>query len=230
MTDDYRYPLADCDVPPERRAALEAYRAKRRQWLSWLDTDEHHAIWSAISAMVWTDVAFRTLTQLAIDYEETCLSNTLMAEQIINGHVATQVLTIRRLVDNSGTDVISLRRLIKDVRRNWKLFTRENYICHDGLPYDYQAVMQNEMATRAGTGVFWGATTGPDSYGSSSMAHELFDRLSGIQPDNRSREDRLPIALLDTIERWLDISGADALAGWSHASRMRWAAKQVARR
>jgi hypothetical protein len=53
------------------------------------------------------------------------------------------------------------------------------------------------------------------------MAHRpwpmsLFDKLAGIRPDERSREDRLPIALLDTIDGWLDNSGADALAAWSH--------------
>jgi hypothetical protein len=176
-----------------------------------------HAIWTAKSAMVWTDVSFRTLAQFAINNEETCLSNTLVAEQLINGHVATQVLTIRRLTDKSGTGVISLRRLIIDVRSNWKLFTRENYICHDGLPYDYDAAMCKEMATRVGTGAFWRATTGPGAFGTSSMAHELFDKLAGIHPDQRSREDRLPIALLDTIEGWLDASGADGLAEWSHA-------------
>jgi hypothetical protein len=39
--DDYQYPLSQCDVPIERRPALEAYRAKRHHWLAWLDTDEH---------------------------------------------------------------------------------------------------------------------------------------------------------------------------------------------
>jgi hypothetical protein len=49
------------------------------------------------------------------------------------------------------------------------------------------------------------------------MAHEQFDRLAGVDPAKRSREDRLPRSLLTTIERWLDDSGADALAQWSHA-------------
>jgi hypothetical protein len=203
-------------VPQERRAVLEAYRAKRQQWLAWLDTDEHHAIWTTISSTVWTDASFRTLTQAAVDGDETCLGNTLLAEQIINGHVATQVLAIRRLVDNRA-DVISLRRLIKDVRRNYKLFTRENYVCHDGLPYDYEAVQRKEMQERAGTGAFWAATTGSEAHGSSRMAHEQFDWLAGIDPGSRSREDRLPTRLLDTIEGWLDGSDADALAEWSHA-------------
>ncbi|MGF6312579.1 hypothetical protein ABIB82_006472 [Bradyrhizobium sp. i1.8.4] len=120
MAENYLFRIIQCDVPQERRAALEAYRAKRREWLAWLDTDEHHAIWTTISGMVWTDVSFRTLAQFAAEDETSCLSNTLVAEQIISGHVATQVLAIRRLVDNRR-DVISLRRLIKDMRSNFSL-------------------------------------------------------------------------------------------------------------
>jgi hypothetical protein len=50
---------------------------------------------------------------------------------------------------------------------------------------------------------------------------ELFrGTLSGVEIvtfDEFFREDRLPMALLVTIERWLDDSGADELAKWSHA-------------
>jgi hypothetical protein len=49
------------------------------------------------------------------------------------------------------------------------------------------------------------------------MAHEQFDRLANIEPAKRSREDRLPVRLLDTVEGWLDGSGADVIAEWSHA-------------
>jgi hypothetical protein len=211
--EDYQYAIGQCDVPPERHSALEAYRAKRRQWLEWLDTDEHHAIWTSVLALVWNDVSFRTLAQLAVDNPESCLGNTLVAEKLIDGHVATQILAIRRLVDN-GRNVISLRSLIKDVRRNVKLFTRENYVCFDGLPYDYEAVRRTN---RAGKVPFWGATKGPDAWATSSMVHEHFDRLSGVNAANRSREDRLPVALVDAVEGWLDNSHADELAGWSHA-------------
>jgi hypothetical protein len=50
MTDDYAYSIAQCDVPTERHAALQSYRDKRRLWLSWIDTDEHHAIWRVLSS------------------------------------------------------------------------------------------------------------------------------------------------------------------------------------
>jgi len=183
--------------------------------LSWIDTDEHHAIWSVLSSMVWTDVSFRTLTHFAINDENNGLNNPLLAEALLDGHVATQVLAIRRLMDDGNSDIISLRRLAKDMKRNFALLTRENYVCFDGLPYDYEAVQQKEMIERAGKGFFWGETSGPGAHGISRMAHEQFDKLAGINPAQRTREDCLPKSLIKTIETWLDDSGADDLAKWS---------------
>jgi hypothetical protein len=217
MAEEYTYTLAECDVQIERHSVLQSYRDKRRLWLSWISTDEHHAIWTVLSSMVWTDVAFKTLTSFAVGDEANALNNHLMAEALLNGHVATQVLAIRRLVDDRNSDIISLRRLVKDLRRNFDLFTRENYVCFDGLPYDYEAVQQKEMIERAGKGAFWVETSGPSAHGTSRMAHRQFDTLAGIDPAKRSREDRLPTSLLTTIEKWLDDSGADDLAKWSHA-------------
>lgn len=217
MANDYAYPITQCDVPPERRAALQAYRDKRRLWLSWIETDEHHAIWQVLSSMVWTDVSFKTLTHFATGDESNALNNTLLGQALIDGHVATQVLAIRRLMDDRNSDIISLRRLVKDLRRNFHLLTRENYVCFDGLPYDYETVLHKEMLAHAGNGPFWGQTSGPGAHSTSRMAHEQFDRLGGFDPSKRSREDRLPLSLLVTIERWLDESGADELAQWSHA-------------
>jgi hypothetical protein len=217
MSDDYAYTLAQCDVAPEKRDALQSYRDKRRLWLSWIDRDEHHAIWNVLSSMVWTDATFKVLTQFATKDENSPLNNTLLGQALIDGQIATQVLAIRRLVDNGNSDIISLRRLLKDLRRNFNLFSRENYVCFDGLPYNYALVQHQEMLAHAGKGPFWGQISGPGAHAPSRMAHEQFDRLAGINPANRSREDRLPLFLLATIERWLDDSGADELAQWSHA-------------
>jgi hypothetical protein len=62
----YKFTINQGDVRPESCPALEAYRAKRLQWIGWLDEDPDHAIQTAISSMVWTDVSFRTLAQLAL--------------------------------------------------------------------------------------------------------------------------------------------------------------------
>lgn len=215
MKDSSNCDLKNCDVLPERRPALEAYRAKRRTWLDWIDKDKDHAIWTTLSAMIWNDVSFRTLAQIGASDPDGPLANSLLAEKLINGHVATQVLAIRRLMDKTK-NTISLRRLISDIRNNYVLFTRENYVCHDALPYDYEAAMRAEIMQRANTGPFWGATSGPQAWGTSQMAHQQFDSLSGIAPANRKREDRLPRTLLDRIEGWLITSDADELAEWSH--------------
>src|SRR5580704_9962598 len=165
MPDDYAYTIAQCDVAAERRAALQSYRDKRRLWLSWIDTDEHHAIWRALSSMVWTDASFKVLTHFAVNDESNALSNTLLGQALIDGHVATQVLAIRRLMDAGNSDIISLRRLVKDLKRNFGLITRENFVCFDGLPYDYEAVQHKEMMERVGKGAFWGETSGPGAHG-----------------------------------------------------------------
>jgi hypothetical protein len=216
MPADYTYPIDQCDVPPERRPALRAYRDKRRQWLEWIDGDEHHAIWLVLSSMIWRDVSFRVLTHLATADENSSLNASLVAEALLEGHVANQVLAIRRLTDRRR-DIISVRRLVTDLRSHFHLLTRENYVCFDGLPYDYAAVEHKVMMEHVGKGFFWGATSGPRAHSTSRMAHEQFDKLSGIEPANRSRENRLPRSLLDAIEGWLDGSGADELANWSHA-------------
>jgi hypothetical protein len=89
MPDDYAYPITKCDVSTEKRNTLQSYRDKRRLWLSWIDTDEHHAIWRVLSSMVWTDVSFKTLTHFAINDEDNGLNNSLLAEALLDGHVAT---------------------------------------------------------------------------------------------------------------------------------------------
>jgi hypothetical protein len=163
MPTDYKYKAVACDVADKR--ALEAYRVKRATWLSWINTDEHHAIRNILSGMIWTDVSFRSLTQFAIHDENSALHNRLLTEALIGGHVATQVLAIRRLVDKRRNGVISLLRFINDMRKHFDLFTRENYICFDGLPCDYEAVRQTEIENRLGKDFFWGAMDGPDAHG-----------------------------------------------------------------
>ena len=48
------------------------------------------------------------------------------------------------------------------------------------------------------------------------MAHEKFDRLAGVRPEDRSRSDRLPKRIINELVRWLDESGADETVKWSH--------------
>jgi hypothetical protein len=104
--------IEQCDVPKERRDALRRFRERRQEWLAWLVTDEHHAIWGTLDALVWRDVAFKSLTALALCNDENALYNPLVRDALIDGHVAAQVLAIRRLTERTSKDCLSLRRLV----------------------------------------------------------------------------------------------------------------------
>jgi hypothetical protein len=142
--------IDQCDVPKERRDALRRFRERRRVWLSWLDTDEDHAIWRTLNALVWRDVAFKALTAFALCDDEIALHNPILHEALINGHIAAQVLAIRRLTERTPKERLSLRWLVSDLKKYIDLFTRENWICHNGLPYDNQAARDARFLENAG--------------------------------------------------------------------------------
>ena len=216
MPNGYRYTIDRCDVPEDRRSTLKRFREKRLEWLSWLYKDRHHAIWPTLHTMVWMDVSLRTLTSFVAENEENALANPLLDWAPQSGFVATQVLAIRRLMEKtSKRERISLRVLIKDLGRNMDLFTRENYVCCDGLPYDQQSIHNapfEKLATKGERGRFTWLGLEADS----ERLHRRFDKLAGVDPAKRKRQDRLPRRVLATVEKWLDDSGSDALVEWSH--------------
>jgi hypothetical protein len=90
------------------------------------------AIWRTLDTMVWTDVAFNALKTFAKDNDENALNNPLIVEALVRGHMAT---AIRRLMEKThDKERLSVPRLVNDLKRHRKLFTRENYVCYDGLP------------------------------------------------------------------------------------------------
>lgn len=210
---EYSYYIRDCQA--DDKTALHSFRQKRAQWSDWLDDDPEHAIWNAIQSLVWRDTTFAAISKLALENLEGPLHTVLLGETIVNGHITMQVMALRRLIDR-GRNVISLPRLITDIKLNWELLTRENFVCFDGLPYDYEAVAREFWRDKnPGVGI-WLDTTGPNGYATSERLHRHFDRLSGISPSNRSRKDRLPRSLIERVERWLSSSEATEVARWSH--------------
>ena len=158
----YQFAVDQCYV--EDRKALESFRDKRRNWLVQIETDEH-AIWRTVSDMVWSDVSFRTIAMIAEKNSDSPIHNQLLTQSLIAGYFATQVLGVRRVMDRT-TGTISLFHLLNNIKKSLALFTRENYVCFDGLPYDWQAaearVMQ-AMVARSGDKIgLWMPNSGPD--------------------------------------------------------------------
>jgi hypothetical protein len=177
-------PVDQCDVVSKE--TLTAYREQEATWQQWLRTDEHHPIWPQIYTMVVNDITFRTIAYAADHDKESALHNSLVRQAFTQGYLATQGLTIRRLADKRR-DVISLPRLLRDVKDKLRLITREVYVSGTGVPYE-----------------------------SDFRPHVRFDQLAGTRSDRRQRQDRIPRRVIDIIESWLDIDEIDEVVDWSH--------------
>ena len=206
----YKYAVSVCDV--RNKGNLENYRQKRAEWLSFLVGDEPHSISSQISTLSWDFCLFKTINELRrISVEQPTKSvgfNPYVSQMFDAGFFATQSLAIRRLTDapnaRAGRNVISLKRLISEIRTLRNIMTREVYVCNDGLPYDHALAEQTWFEQRHQSGTFnqrqYLPVQGAKAWQSSAELHEKFDFLSGVQATARSRDDLILPERLDDIE------------------------------
>jgi hypothetical protein len=207
----YKTPIEQCDVVD--RGALEQYRGKRYEWFSWyeLRKGEPNTIQQQLFSMMFLDSAYRVLgsaRQSTDGAAEFAAQSGLLAHFLDQGYVATQVLAIRRLLDKSN-DVFSLRRLLDDISDHRHLVTRENYVCHDGLPYDSEAWQSQPQGVEV---QIWGIEApGLRSFLGSRVRHEMFDRLSGVLPTARQRTDLIQEMVFQKLKNLLVNSSAQKI-------------------
>ena len=202
----YKYTVDECDVSD--KASLEKFREKRAEWVKWFGVDDANTIANQIYSMMWDDAASRALVEayrFSSKENPTAHENEMLAELLYNGYLANQMLAIGKLMDKDS-EVISLRRLFDEISENRHLFTRENFVSHDGLPYDYAKVQEEELKRRIAENrvnkIEWVEKEGPKAYGTSQSMHIQFDRISGIVPENRCRKDLVTEDIFEQIERW----------------------------
>ena len=202
----YEYDVNECGVADTGQ--LTAFREKRSEWFLWFEKDEHHSIQAQIHSLMWNDAIFRSLNEarrFASPNDPTAAVNGSLCEFIDIGYVASQVIGICKLIDGRN-DVISLARLLTDIWLHRNLITREHFVSFDGLPYHFESVRDAQLARlipEERGEVRWIATTGPEAWGASQLAHSAFDRLSGIAEDRRQRTDLINQQVFDTINGWL---------------------------
>jgi hypothetical protein len=207
----YQYPPQKCDVTSF--AALDQYRAKRDEWLQLLRGDPEQSVRLQISGMMWADAAFRTLTEaqkFGTVENPTAATAPLVTGLLMQGYVATMVLTISKLTDpgtsNPKKGVISLRRVAEDMRKHRTLITREMFVCHDGLPFDTDAAERDYLCRHPPVdgGLTWLPSSGPEAYDVAARVHLEFDRLTEAGKSARSREDLISEVVFDRIVALLD--------------------------
>ena len=142
-----------------------------------------HSVYNQSIALLWDDAFFRTLNEArrlaAGRASDADGLNSDLLKLLDKGFVATQILGIRRLSDPGDVEgdraVISLPAILDDIEREPDLFTREHYVCHDGIRFEPIADPQE-----------WGM-------GRSSLAEvaRKLRQLSSVNESDRTRDDRL---------------------------------------
>jgi hypothetical protein len=203
----YKYPIDQCDILDKDKG--KSFREMRMKWIEWLHGKDHHSISKQISSILWDYALFITVNELRrIDVEEPENDvgiNGPVIHLFDAGFVTTQAVAIRRLIEKPKNDpqwaVISLLRVLNDIEQNLDLMTRENYVCYDGLPYDYNLVHQRWLSSLP-NGSHSGSlpTNGPNAFDMSESVHKNFDILAQVDPKSRSRNDRIKIDVLEHLK------------------------------
>ena len=200
---EYEYSPEQCDVPEVRRNALIEYREFRSKCLEYLRGDADSSVMNQVHDLAWHTAVFRTLNE-ARRLEPARAVNGAMWDLITAGYANLMTLGIRRLVDRDPrTD--SVWNVIAYVEKHPGMLRRENFVCYDGLPYDYQAVHEHHI--RSGklplNKPTWLPTKGPDAWGTSEILHKSFDALAGY-PANRGRLDTVQPSVLAALKAGLE--------------------------
>lgn len=201
---EYEYSLEECDVPKVRLAVLGEYRKFRRKCLEYMRGAADTSVMNQVHDLAWHTAVFRTLNE-ARRLEPVRPVNGALWELTTAGYASLMSLGIRKLVDKDRrTD--SLWNIIALVERRPELLTREKFVCYDGLPYDYEAVYREHIASldmRNGGHVGWLPTKGSKAWAMSEMLHKAFDRLCGAISTRRKRGDKIHPSVLGVAKERL---------------------------
>ncbi|MDX1914868.1 MAG: hypothetical protein SFU55_04720 [Methylophilus sp.] len=204
MGSEYDYSLDECDVPEVRKKSLNGYRNFRKKCLEYLVGSSETSVMNQVHNLAWYTVVFRTLNE-ARRIEQERKVNGALWELVTAGYGGLLTMGIRKLVDKDPrTD--SLCNVIDLIKKRPELFTREKFICYDGLPYDYALAQKNyyqKFTHEELSKPHWLATKGPEAWAVSEMMHRAFDKLSG-NPNKRKREDKILSSTLDKLVEQLN--------------------------
>ena len=175
-------------------------KEKLKEWENMLVGKDIHSIRNQIYDMIRDCAFFRCIKEsrkyAAKDDKGDIKQNRMIHYFIIQSFFKTQLLSIRRLTDKRS-DVYSLYRLIKDIKKNSAILTRKNIFAVHNLPYDYEKARaefdKNADYTQ-------GFVIEPPEIALSIDIHRRIDSVAGISADKRSHDDLVPDNILKQFE------------------------------
>lgn len=202
-------------------ATVDEYKKKRMLWLDWLRREDPNSIMQQIYSMIWDAAVYRVINgareYAAEDTEEGGVQLNGMVHRLIDKcFFQSQAISIRRLLDkgprvrpgkvehaaDGKRGVYSLLGLLEDVVRHAHLFTRENMLAAEEIPYDLEPVKkalgEYEYAQeRSGKRAYH---IPPElSVWQFEQRHEQIDKLTGVAAADRKPRDMMNVAYLQCL-------------------------------
>lgn len=176
-------------------------KPKIETWKGWLLGDDENSVRNQIFRLIWDTAVFEIVkTSHNLSFQrggESALPNWAVSDLILYSYFETQVVAIVRLLDNRS-DVISLKRLVKDIRKSHRCLTRKNMLDVLGLPYDYEDGLADAHTSN-----------NPSEFircANSENMHKRIDLLVGVlAAGQRKPTDTVRECVLDWIEKRLEI-------------------------
>lgn len=187
-------------------------------WSNCLRGDDENSIFQQIFVMIWDSAIFRFILesrQIQIERNPDSPSLNFSFHSFLDrNYFQAQSASIRRLADKSkygltgNKGIYSLYSLIDDISKRRTELTRESFFELRQIPYDYtnlqkgekefiaQQVKENKSGFRIPSEFDWEV---------SAEAHAAFDRLCGVQAQNRKPHDIISEKIFARLKDRLDL-------------------------
>jgi hypothetical protein len=175
---------------------------------------EPNGIETQIHRMLFNDLTYRATVSVraSVDVNVAISARSpTLAYLLDQGYVVSQVLSLQKLLDDRN-DVISVKRLLKDVEKHRSLITREVYVAGTGLPYDYNSWPDAADETDPMVQMWGIQAPGLNQFADSKHLHEVFDKLSGKKADQRTRDDVIRKSIFRRMDGWISGPSADEIS------------------
>lgn len=188
-----------CDLLKERFA-------KWQDW--WAKDDDVNSVRNQVYNMMRNAAVFESMRmawEMAWQREEDRHKLNWSAATLIScAFVESQVAAIARLLDGRS-DVISLKRLVKDIELHKTCLTRQNILDVHKLQYEYKYAVSNPNDPE------W------KNCCRSKSTHDTIDQLANItDPSERKPTDRIRASLLEWLDKRLDMVDLKKIAQYRH--------------
>lgn len=184
------------------------------RWKDCLSGDDRNSIFSQIILMLWDTAIYKIILQgrqlRMKENPENPQVNLQLHKFIDRNYFQAQSAVIRRVVDkgyelHGDRGVYSLPAIIKDLKNNRDKLNRETYLILQGMSYDYSDIQNKKHEFIISKVSDKKAFTIPSEFDWEKIenAHRVFDRLSNIEPENRSPKDLIDDRFFEGLEKKL---------------------------